>query len=79
MSSFYPALYQAALDLLIDARERAGLTRSELAQCFNQPESFVTSYEIGERLLDPSEFIAVSREIGVDPFELLRQAELSSL
>ena len=76
MNSFYPKLYQTALALLIDARELAGLTQSELAARFGQPEYFVISYESGRRLLDPAEFIAIARAIGVDPYELLRQAEL---
>lgn len=75
MTSFYPRLYQAALGLLIEARETAGLSRAELAARFAQPEAFVSSYETGARLLDPAEFIAVARAIGVDPYVLLREAE----
>jgi hypothetical protein len=29
----------------------------------------------GDRLLDPAEYIAVCRAIGVDPYELLQKAE----
>lgn len=75
MASFYPDLYQTALALLIEAREEAGLSRQELAERFNQPEAFVASYESGDRLLDPAEFVAIARAIGVDPYELLKQAE----
>ncbi len=78
MGSFYPELYQNALRLLVEAREEARLTRSELAERFNQTEYFVTSYETGERMLDPAEFIAVSRSIGVEPYALLRAAEESA-
>jgi 2-hydroxychromene-2-carboxylate isomerase len=39
---------------------------------------FVTSYEAGQRLLDPAEFVAIARAIGVDPYELLRRAEGTS-
>jgi len=75
MTSFYPGLYQAALQLLVEARETAQLSQAELATRFGQPEAFVISYETGERLLDPAEFIAIARAIGVDPYELLRAAE----
>lgn len=75
MSSFYPALYQAALRLLVEAREGKGLERIDLATRLGWPESLVISYELGERLLDPAEFISVARAISVDPYELLRQAE----
>lgn len=75
MASFNPDHYQAALSLLIEAREDAGLSREKLARRFNQPAAFVISYEEGSRLLDPAEFIAIARAIGVDPYELLKRAE----
>ncbi len=76
MASFYPHLYQSALALLIDARVKAGLSQIQLAERFGQPEAFVSSYEDGARLLDPAEFIAICRATGVDPYDLLREAEL---
>jgi len=75
MASFYPYLYQAALALCIDARIKAGLTQAQLAERFGQTERFVASYESGERLLDPAEYVAICRAIGVDPYELLQKAE----
>ena len=75
MPSFYPDLYDAALGLLAKAREDAGLSASDLAARFGLLEVFVLSYESGQRLLDPAEFIAIARAIGVDPYELLRRAE----
>ena len=45
------------------------------AERFGQTERFVESYESGGRLLDPAEYIAICRAIGVDPFELLQKAE----
>jgi ribosome-binding protein aMBF1 (putative translation factor) len=75
MASFYPDLYQAALSLLVEAREKAGLSQADLAQRFGLGESFVASYEDGARLLDPAEYVAICRAIGVDPYELLAKAE----
>ena len=75
MASFYPYLYEAALALCIDARIKAGLTQAQLAERFGQTERFVASYESGDRLLDPAEYIAICRTIGVDPYELLQKAE----
>ena len=75
MASFYPDLYQTALDLLIKAREAAGLSAGDLAGRFGLTANFVKSYETGQRLLDPAEFIAIARVIGVDPYELLQRAE----
>ena len=78
MASFYPHLYEAVLALLIEAREKAGLSQPELAACFGLPEQLIVSYESGARLLDVGEFVAICRAIGVDPYELARQAELIS-
>jgi transcriptional regulator with XRE-family HTH domain len=75
VASFYPHLYEAALELLIAAREKAGLSQTELAGCFGLPEQLVFSYESGARLLDVGEFVAICRVIGVDPYELLLKAE----
>jgi transcriptional regulator with XRE-family HTH domain len=75
VASFYPHLYEAALALLIEAREKAGLSQTELSACFGLLGQLVVSYESGARLLDVGEFIAICRAIGVDPYELLLKAE----
>jgi transcriptional regulator with XRE-family HTH domain len=54
---------------------KEGLTQAQLAERFGQTEGFVASYESGGRLLDPAEYIAICRTIGVDPYELLQRAE----
>jgi hypothetical protein len=45
MASFYPHLYEAALELLITAREHAGLSQADLAARFGVTERLVSSYE----------------------------------
>jgi transcriptional regulator with XRE-family HTH domain len=75
VASFYPDLYQAALALLIEAREKASLSQAELAAGFGLAEQFAVSYESGARLLDVGEFVAICRAIAVDPYELLLKAE----
>jgi transcriptional regulator with XRE-family HTH domain len=75
VASFYPHLYEAALALLIEAREKAGLSQAELAECFGLPAQLVVSYESGDRLLDVGEFVAICRAIGVDRCQLLLEAE----
>lgn len=75
MASFYPHLYEAALKLLIAAREEAGLSQADLAARFGLTKRLVSSYETGSRLLDTADFIALCRAIGVDPYEVLRDAE----
>lgn len=63
---------QAFCDLLIAARDRAGLTQEKLAKRLGKPQSFVAKYEGGERRLDVLEFISVMRAIGADPVKILR-------
>jgi transcriptional regulator with XRE-family HTH domain len=75
VASFYPDLCQAALALLIEAREKAGFSQAELAAAFGLPEQLVASYESGARLLDVGEFVAICRAIGADPGQLLFKAE----
>jgi transcriptional regulator with XRE-family HTH domain len=59
----------------VKARQDAGLSPEELGSRFGLGAAFVSPYESGQRLLDPAEFIAIARAIGVDPYELLRRAE----
>jgi hypothetical protein len=68
-----------AVALLIEAREKAGLTQEAFAARFGQSEAFISSYEEGARLLDPSEYIALAWVVEVDPYELPKQAEATSL
>ena len=45
--------------LLVEARERSGLTQAQVATELRRPQSFVSKYENGERRLDVTEFLAV--------------------
>jgi len=62
----------ALRELLIAARDRAGLTKQKLARRLGKPQSFVAKYERGERRLDLVEFIVIVRAMGADPVRILR-------
>lgn len=64
------------IDGLIAARKAANITQVELGERIGQRQTFVSKFELGERRLDPAEFVKVSRAIGADPFEIMRKAEL---
>jgi transcriptional regulator with XRE-family HTH domain len=67
------SLGQATLcELLIEARDRAGLTQQQLARRLGMHQSFTAKYEGGERRIDVLEFLAISRAIGADPIRLLK-------
>jgi transcriptional regulator with XRE-family HTH domain len=78
LSSLFPELYDRALHGLIAARKRARITQAELADRLGRPQSFVAKYEGGERRFDVAEFLSIARELGVDPYKLLKGAENDS-
>jgi transcriptional regulator with XRE-family HTH domain len=64
---------QAALcELLIEARNQAGLTQQQLAKKLGMHQSFIAKYEGGERRIDVLEFLTITRAIGVDPIRILK-------
>jgi transcriptional regulator with XRE-family HTH domain len=69
------ALYARIIEALINARTTAGLNRSQLAELVGVPVLVIADYESGAHRLDPSEFIALCRAIGVDPYALMQEAE----
>jgi transcriptional regulator with XRE-family HTH domain len=69
------ALYLRMLEALISARNNAGLNRPQLAALISMPVLVIADYESGAHRLDPAEFIAICRAIGVDPYALMQEAE----
>ena len=57
------------------ARREAGLTQTELAKRLKQPQSFVSKYESGERLLDLVEVRQICRVVQIPLAEVIRQWE----
>jgi len=63
---------QLLRELLVEARDKAGLTQQKLAKRLGKPQSFIAKYEGGERRLDVVEFIVIARAIGADPVRIVR-------
>ncbi len=59
--------------ILADARQRQGLTQVVLAARLHKPQSFVSSYESGQRRVDLLEMLRIARAIGVTPTDLLKE------
>jgi transcriptional regulator with XRE-family HTH domain len=59
--------------LLRQARQQRGLTQAALASVLRKPQSFVSKYESGERLLSFVETIDVCRALRLDPKVFLRE------
>ena len=65
--------HRALIAILVEARERAGLTQRDLAARLKRPHSFVGRIEAGERRIDVIEFIEIARVMDADPRELFAQ------
>jgi ribosome-binding protein aMBF1 (putative translation factor) len=68
-------LYRRALAFLVDARNAQGMKPGDVAAKLGVAEEFVAEYETGRWRLDPGEYVAIARAVGVDPYELLQRAE----
>lgn len=75
MKSIRTQPYVRLLELLVERRNAAGLTQSQVADRLGRPQSFVSKFERGERRLDVIEFLEVCRQLETDPYQLLRDLE----
>ena len=75
--SLFSEPYGELLRVLVDARRKAGLRQTDLAERLGKPQSFVSKIERGERRLDVVELIVVARAIGIDEFGFFRSVATS--
>ena len=59
--------------LLAETRDAAGVSQEKLAKKLGRPQSFIAKYEVGDRRIEVTEFIAIARALGTDPVSLLRK------
>ena len=62
-------------DVLVRARERAGLKQSEVAARLELPASYLSKIENGTRRLDVIELIQIAEAMGVDAAEIVREVQ----
>lgn len=67
--------HRALIALLIEAREKAGLTQTELAEKIGEYQSFVARLESGQRRVDVVEFLELAEVLGFDAEESLRNLQ----
>jgi len=60
-------------DVLVRARERAGLKQSEVAARLELPASYLSKIENGTRRLDVIELIQIAEAMGVDAAAIVRE------
>jgi transcriptional regulator with XRE-family HTH domain len=73
--SIYSPEYAAALRVLRQAREHAGLTQVELAERLGQTQSFVTKVERGDRRLDIVQLRSICQVLGLTMTDFVRRWE----
>jgi len=61
--------------LLRQKRQDAGLRQVDLAEHLGRPQSFVSSYETGDRCLDVLELEQVCKALGIVLSEFVREYE----
>ena len=59
------------IDLLVEQRERAGLTQAQLAAKLGRYQSVVSSMENGGRRIDVVELLEIAEVIGLDVHKLI--------
>lgn len=72
MKSLRSPAHVRLLELLVKAREKAGMTQQQLADRLGKPQSFVAKYEGGERRIDVIEFVAIADALEMDPARAIR-------
>lgn len=55
------------VEVLIEARKKAGLTQSQLAEKIQRDQTFVSLIERGQRRIDVVEFIDIAKALGARP------------
>ena len=63
--------HAALIKMLIEARERAGLTQTEYAKQLGEYQSYVARMESGQRRIDVVEFLEFSEILGFDPVKYI--------
>jgi transcriptional regulator with XRE-family HTH domain len=58
-------------EMLIEAREKAGLTQKALGALIGRPQSYVSNYERGAGRVDVADLLVIAKALAVEPAELL--------
>lgn len=63
----HPDQHKIVGQCLAGLRREAGLTQNDIAERLGKPQSFVSSYEAGQRRIDVLELLRISAALGRDP------------
>lgn len=65
--SVFTDAYRIMLEYLVATRKEAGVTQVELARRLGRGQPVISLIESGERRIDPIEFVAIAKALGLDP------------
>lgn len=68
-----PKNYKVVGGYLAEIRKNAGVTQDELAARLKKPQSFISSYERGERRVDVLELMAILDALGLEPIPIFAE------
>ena len=71
--SIFSPRYDAFLELLKEARQKAGLTQREAAQKMDRSQSYIAQSETGERRVDVIELLDFLDAYGVRPERFVKK------
>lgn len=69
----YAANEEYLRSLLRSRRKELGITQGALADILKKPQSFVSKFESGERLLTFVETVTICRALDINPATLLKE------
>jgi len=67
--------HKVLVELLVAARERAGMTQTDLARRLGEYQSFVARLESGQRRIDVVELIELAGILEFDPRSVIEQIQ----
>ena len=73
MTTIPPDAYERFRRLLVEARQKSGLTQIEVAARLGVSQSFVSKYEQGERRLDVIELLRITNILNANVHDLVRR------
>jgi transcriptional regulator with XRE-family HTH domain len=71
-----PEEHKLVGECLAKARKTAGLTQAELAGLLKKPQSFVSSFESGQRRIDLLELLRIAHVLKADPRKIFAEIVL---
>jgi len=69
-----PEQHKVVGRVLSALRRAAGVKQQELADKLGKPQSFVSSYEAGQRRVDVLELVRIAQALDLDPLDVFAQA-----